>query len=38
MRLFPMCVIDRVIKSFLDHIFSDVGKKHKVNEDKPTPF
>lgn len=33
---FPMPLIDRVIKYFLDYIFSDTGIKHKVNENKPT--
>ena len=39
----PISLIGKVIKSFLDNIFSSVGKKPKTNEDKPnllssTPF
>ena len=31
-----MPLIDRVVRSFLDRIFSGKGKKHMVKDDKPT--
>ena len=33
-----MPLIDKVIKSFLDNIFSNISKKPKANDDKPTLF
>ena len=33
-----MPLIDRVIRSFLDHIFSGTDKKHMVKDDKPTLY
>ena len=35
---FPISLIHNVIKSPLDNVFSNEGKKPKTNEDKPTLF